>query len=778
MITLHLHGQQEKLSPDNPWHLPQPPLYHQWRTFDALRQPENHLIVNSYNTGTGKTRAALLHLFTLDKSKQNVLFVAPTNALISQHVADAAAFIQHHGLDFHVMAATAGITRDLSQQLTIQGSYTLVRVGETLDRLVRNYREFIPDAHQRKGLLLVTNPDILYYALTWRYGTHDQRNLFERFLTAFNYIIIDEFHYYDQKQLAFFLFFFAISQQMGYFQHAARKICLLSATPDAHITHYLHQLFGNHWQHISPDNEPAASDNYPTTPTLTPLNLTLLSVGLEEWGQHNAPLLRRWTEQEQLDGAIISDSLRRINRLNALLRPYFDYEMRITGPEPEAARQQATARPLILATPTVDIGYNFDKKGKTRQNVDFLITEARYGDDLIQRLGRAGRILGKTETSRPSQAIALLKEDALDALRPYHGQTLSRTEFKRLIQKHADLLPPKQNLTRYIRTWSITELFYPIYRAEKLVDDPTKAELENLFERLRDLFQARATHKGLAHYFRTLYYRQRWLEQTKNKPIPFNRDTAQHVADWLRFRGEAQYEPADIEPHLHDLLAHPLEQEDFRRFIASQVHLTQSLFNFRDSFDGPTAVVYDPDRLLSSQEINSYDLFHLVETYEVQWLHNRAEFIQLCGETEQKGALYGQLVSHRQPPLSLELVYHTRETQAEFAQRWTCRPVALDGIQLRAREHKGDRVIIDSRIAEVVKGSFIPLLLIPQQLSGHAFRALRHAPFYNHRLTIDFSDQQGVIYTAYTGNAAWMAHAELQTAFKIGQKMQTEAIIL
>lgn len=37
---------------------------------------------------------------------------------------------------------------------------------------------------------------------------------------------------------------------------------------------------------------------------------------------------------------------------------------RITGPEPEGAWQTATDWLLILATPTVDIGYNFEKINK------------------------------------------------------------------------------------------------------------------------------------------------------------------------------------------------------------------------------------------------------------------------------------------------------------------------------------------------------------------------------------------------------------------------------
>src|SRR5690606_6119160 len=192
------------------------------------------------------------------------------------------------------------------------------------------------------------------------------------------------------------------------------------------------KLFGQKWQHISPDNEPLESEALQTIPTLTPLTLTLYQDDVVQWGQANGRLLRQWIQNEGLDGAIISDALRRINRLYAVLLSHLpEAQMgRITGPEPETARQAATAKALILATPTVDIGYNFKKLAKKRQNIDFLVCEAHYGDDLIQRLGRAGRILGKGELHQPSRAVALLRDAAVDALHPYHNQTLTRAQFK------------------------------------------------------------------------------------------------------------------------------------------------------------------------------------------------------------------------------------------------------------------------------------------------------------------------------------------------------------
>ena len=84
MTTLTLRPGYEKLAPTNPFALRDWPLYHQQRTYEALRTHD--LVANTYNTGTGKTIASLLHLFDLDRTGKNVLFIAPTNALLAQRV--------------------------------------------------------------------------------------------------------------------------------------------------------------------------------------------------------------------------------------------------------------------------------------------------------------------------------------------------------------------------------------------------------------------------------------------------------------------------------------------------------------------------------------------------------------------------------------------------------------------------------------------------------------------------------------------------------------------
>ena len=76
--------------------------------------------------------------------------------------------------------------------------------------------------------------------------------------------IIDEFHYYNPKQLATFLFFIKLSQQRGYIDNTAenlRQFCILTATPRPAVKRYLDHL-GLRIDWIEPNN-PIPSEDQP-----------------------------------------------------------------------------------------------------------------------------------------------------------------------------------------------------------------------------------------------------------------------------------------------------------------------------------------------------------------------------------------------------------------------------------------------------------------------------------------------------------------------------------
>lgn len=771
MTVINLEPGYEKRLRSNPIegmvHPPHPLLYHQLRTYEELLKYD--LVCNTYNTGTGKTIAALLHLFRLNGTGKQVLFIAPTNALLQQHADDIRQFVAENDLDFHVRRVTAAEVRGLRSDL---------RSGEILQRLIKNYLEFEPGATRRKPLILVVNPDIFYYALFFQYGAWDQRNVFHKFMDAFDYIVIDEFHYYDSKQLANFLFFFVICQQFGYFDVRDRKICLLSATPNPQVLEYLDRVFGEHWTLIAPGNEPAESADHPQTQTLSPLTLTIVEGEIQTWVQRHRDDLSAWLSHRQ-DGAIISSALWRVNEVHRRLRTTFSTETqmrRITGPEPEAKRAEATRCPLILATPTVDIGYNFAKENKRRQNLDFVVCDARFGDELLQRIGRAGRLLGKTELDHVSHGVAVLPAPAANALAEYDGQTLSRSRFADIVNNEVEALPPKHTLYAYIRSHAILESFYPLDKLFYTMREDLHDELRQLYERVRDVFapSSKKPLRTLRAFFDKYRHRQQWLRDVKDDKIEPDGRTAEMVSDWLAWEepNRPSPDPGAVLPYLSRMLRSEERRSALVNFVQEQVALTQSLFNFRDSFQGPTAVVHDPRQLLSSEPVNAYDLFHLLTYYHITLFEGRQQFNREAGETDLKGDFYVYLRDPREEPLYLSLAYDTDLTPEEFAEKRCRCPVALRGFRLVADEP------LDASVNQALADQYVTALIVRDEDRGVMIGRLRGTNLYSRRLTVTYPDGQTDECSVLLGTAAFHAHAELQGYFWMKDRLKEECIII
>lgn len=746
-------------------------LYHQQRTYEAL--PEHDLVCNTYNTGTGKTLASLLHLFRLNETGKNVLFIAPTNALLAQHAEDIRAFVDQNGLNYYVQPATASRLRTVDADL---------RGGEILQRFIKNYREFVEGETRRKQLIFVVNPDIFYYALYFQYGRFDQRNVFENFLTRFDYVVIDEFHYYDSKQLANFLFFFAICEQFGYFSHRQRKICLLSATPTEEVKLYLDRLFDNYrWKLIAPDNEPNECRAYETVQTLAPLHLTVIEDDLQSWVRAHRGDLRTWLDDGE-DGAIISSALWRINAAHRELRGTLDIERmrRITGPEPAEQRAEATKAPLVLATPTVDIGYNFAKEDKRRQNIDFIVCDARFHDELVQRLGRAGRLLGKSERDRPSHGVALLPGPAANALAEYDGETLSRADFAEIV-RGIERLPPKQSLYAYIQSHAITESFYPIYKLLYITRQDLHSELEELYALVRDVFAPNSSRSmgSLKGFFKAYFKRTKWLGQIRNDDeTPETNLTARMIADYKGWkeRSDTRFAAGDFIDQAPIVLQHPLMRKRLIEFVEEQVALTEALFNFRDSFQGPTAVVYDPRRLLSSQIVNVYDLFHLLRYFHVDLYEGRRQFRREAGahaeDTDLSGDFYLHMRDPRDEPMNVSLSYHADLDRDDFAEKRCRAPAALKNLHLISDEQ------VDPRIYEAVADDYIVALILRPNDKGAAYGKLRGTTLYPWDLEVTYPDSGQETCAAYLGTGAFHAHAELRGYFFYKEREDAECIIV
>lgn len=778
MIEIYLEGQSEKLAATNPRNLKHPPLYHQQRTAEALQQYP--LVVNAHNTGTGKTVASLLHLFELKGGpNDNVLFIAPTNELLHQHFEDVQAFVDEHELPFHVVEINAALLRKLSAEDSVS------RSGKSFVQLIRNPLEYYGmlgiDAanHQKNPLILVTNPDLFYYAFYWQFAAHDQRNLFQSFAQAFRYVIIDEFHYYNTKQMANFLFFILLSEEWGYFdEQEGRRLCLLSATPDANTRTYLNRILGEgRWQEISPETEPAEAATLETTPVLAPLTLHVRSETFEEFAKNEGATLRQWLAEGE-HGALISSSLRQINQAFYTLRPHLKEARmgRITGAQPIEARRADQFKDLILATPTVDIGYNFKKQEKARQNLDFVVFDARFQDEFLQRLGRVGRVLGKSALDTPSRAIALVSREASGALEEMAGQRLSRSAFSTLL-KHTTALPQKDDFAAYLRNGGLAENAYPLYRLREMFAKRDHDQLETLFDTVRTVFapNSKRSYKDIVKQFSRLRDITGWLHEPMNSY--YHSKLPNIVADFMEWLDGARPDPSDMKDHLADLLENEDFKQSFLHYCEAQQALMQTQFSFRDSFSGPEAWIFDPAHLLSAADVTRYDLIHVIQNYDYRPV-GREAMQRVSDEPLPEQALCVQLHNHRQQRVQVALRWTPPKLRyndwslVDFQRCYVSGdPIALYGLKLKADEP------ITLEIREAIQDKYITALLVPDPLCGLLFKETRFRQIYSRDLFVDLNGKE-TQYQVLLGTAALLMSPLLKWAFQKWEKEGDEAIVL
>ncbi len=751
MIRFTLEGWAEKVAPQTD-SSDSCLLYHQVRTREALRLYE--IVLNTYNTGTGKTRAAHQRLIDLNGSDVNVLIIAPTNELIRQHVRDVEDFVEQHDLQYRVLQVNAPELRALESKL---------RNGETLYRLLTNARTFDPDAEPLRQTIVVTNPDIFYLGLYMRYGQHDRRNVFAGLL-GFDYIIIDEFHYYSSKQAAAFLFALTLYDAWGYFSERKRRICLLSATPRSGIIQALRQLFGERLAVISPENESADSSAYDTLPALAPLEVSIESAELAEWVSSHTGQIERWTTQDGLDGAIISGSLARINQVYDMLRHLGEAVQRLTGPEPTDARSRAAQAHLILATPTVDLGYNFVKHNKPeRQNLDYVICEAQYRDELVQRIGRAGRVLGKQNTAIPSQAVVLVNDETAQALRALDGKRLSRAAFAEYLE-NVTSLPVKHQLDSYQVRYALQEAAYPLYQFSLMLTDADRSILTETFERFKAIIAPNSRY-SLDHFkgtYKKYEKRQRWLTEfrdTRRSQDELPAETAIMIADWAESWDDSRPNIDAIKPKLHQVWRRT--QMNVTAFVESQVELIKALFHFRDSFEGPSIAFHDPQRWFSSEPVGVYSAIHLLSHYQLRLLQDRRELNRYYPSAPEAD-FYAVLENQHRPAASIHFTCHTPLDHKTFQERCAWRPVALRGLRLAS-----DSIPIDPGINEWLEDRIYTSLIIPPEgnLEARVRGRLRHSPLWPRRLSVmceaDESLKAHEGYLIFLGTAAFEAHAAL-----------------
>ncbi len=605
-------------------------LQHQVDLFEQSKKAD--ILVNLSPTGTGKTKAGLTAL--LHQPDKNAVYIAPTNALVEQQREAAEKFIKEAGLPHVVKSASAKEVKAWSNDKVGK------RSGEKLYNVLRNPATIFPEVGAKKPILLITNPDIFYYATFFAYNKLDRANIATVFFSKFSTVIFDEFHLYDAKQLVSLLFYLAYSHIFRFFQHG-RKIILLTATPEPACELALETLQKQGVKIAKIYGENSSSN---LLPSQTSVNLELRQPPetKHDWlTEIAAEVHQRFQNKPKQNGAVILDSKDHINRLADLLKQkgLTGQFGRITGSTPQLERKSAAQKPIILATSTVDVGFNFERSpAPTRQNLDWLIFSVRDRASFWQRIGRVGRVLGKPQTDIPSEAIAYLPSKAWEEGLVSLDVSGGREALKQTLESLPSL--DKPFLLAYWRSEAFLEIARPLLEIESRVEGLEYSDLIiQLFETLKDILGGNRTWEWCRYRMKVL----QGAENIAKTPVD------KIKKDWKYLIGAQAFVKTFVRANFaedwEDLQAGITDIEQFEKEIKDNRELALELKEFAEVFSASYAPlfqfrnslfenlkIHDPNGLvLDELEETILDPIHLLRYYE--FIEN-GEFIELASRAE------------------------------------------------------------------------------------------------------------------------------------------------
>jgi CRISPR-associated endonuclease/helicase Cas3 len=687
---------------------------------DVFEQANDHdIIVDLAPTGTGKTKAAFTVLLHEKNRFQNAVYIAPTNALVEQQKQSAEDFVREAGLPHFVIAASAKEIRTWSNQA---GN----RPGEKIYNLLRNPATLFPEVGGDRPVLLVTNPDIFYYAIFFAYQQLDRVNIASQFYSSFATVIFDEFHLYDAKQLVGLLFYLTLSHEFGFFAQG-RRVILLTATPEPACDAALLSL-KEQGVRIAFINEENGTTVH--LPSQTEVNLELRPQPDRDQllSELRDEVVQRFAARPDQYGAVILDSLDQINRLSDLLqeRGLTDQVGRITGPSLLADRQRAAQCSIILATSTVDVGFNFERHpASERQTLDWLIFSARDRAAFWQRIGRLGRVLGRPQTDIPSDAIAYLSEKSWDEGLASLDCAGGRDELQKTLAELTCLDRPF--LSVYWRSEAFLELARPLLILEQMMQNLAEKELiPKLYDALRKVLGGKTNWN---------YYQRRMQALQAAESIARTKEE-KLAGDPLKFvSGGARRElKVECPEEWEDFKAKRTTLQQYEQVFREDTEVADALKKFCRSFSASYAPIFgfrsslfeslgvkDPNGyILDVSEKTLIDPIHLLRYYE------------FSGDDEET-----EITERAEPPyqVSFRLRYHNN--RLEFLATQMNKLKAFENCRI---ERRRENAIAPTPLLSKLEKELISGVIICPITNASAYYQLRQEGITAYPITVSGND--------------------------------------
>lgn len=416
---------------------------HQIESDRLIKECESLFLFNHSPTGSGKTISWLKP--ALDK-KMKVIAVYPTNALVIDQKTQVDEFIRkskgrYNLQDYHIQAITSDL---LVKEKDLYPDETGLQKGQLLNRVIRKGRG--------RGLILLTNPDILTLALKEAYYEHNIREA----VRSVDMIVVDEFHLASVKQSDMLLFM--MHEMSDDKRTRLKKFVFLSATPNRQIVERAKKVELNVVVFDDKSTPLSCSNGHPVLPKLK-LNVRSGAIYrtyelIKEDLDYFVDLCKRpISEGNRAKTVFILDGVYEVDEIfNVLTDALKDQDFkveRVDGLHP-ATPEKLEKFDVLVSNSSVEVGIDF--------KVDRLVFSGYSKSKLLQRIGR----LRQKAENETCEAVCFLPNVLYDHLKGLSAKAnpgslkLTRKELSKQLDK---LMESGLDLSSYSRTYSPMEAY-------------------------------------------------------------------------------------------------------------------------------------------------------------------------------------------------------------------------------------------------------------------------------------------------------------------------------
>lgn len=403
---------------------------HQVESERLIKDCQSLFLYNHSPTGSGKTISWLKPV--LD-AKMKVIAVYPTNALVidqKKQVDEMIRRFRYNPREYHVQAITSDL---LNEEKKLYPDEIGLRKGQLLNRIIRKGRG--------RGLILLTNPDILTLALKDAYYEHNIREA----VRSVDMIVVDEFHLASVKQSDMLLFMMhEINEDKR--SHLS-KFVFLSATPNHSIVERAIRV-GLNVKVLNDKSMPLSCSS--GRPVLPRLKLEIRSGAIYktyELIKDDLDYFVEFCKQSRSDGknartVFIVDGIYEVDEIfNILSEALTKLRIeRVDGLHP-ATRDKLDNFDVLVSNSSVEVGIDFD--------VDRLVFSGYSKSKLLQRIGR----LRNKPAEMICDAICFVPDVLYDHLKG-QNRSLTREELVYHLEK---VMSSEQDLSLYSKMYSPVE---------------------------------------------------------------------------------------------------------------------------------------------------------------------------------------------------------------------------------------------------------------------------------------------------------------------------------